>query len=163
VTPVTVTAAAEQTIPTVVVPVTPSAKIGESLPALDLKDAEGKAIDLATFRGRYLLLHGWAGWCAACARDYPGLRRLRADIAAEKLALVGLNLDADAATVGKRAAKNAFAWPHAWLGGPGGSAAERLRVGAIPLYVVVAPDGKLAFRGADWSEVERFLRGKLGK
>jgi thiol-disulfide isomerase/thioredoxin len=164
VTPVTVAAQAELTLPEVVVPVAPLPKLGQPLPALDLKDPAGKPIDLAAFKGRYVLLHGWAGWCAACARDYPALRKLRADVPAEKLALVGLNLDADPATASKRAAKYAFPWPHACLGGPGGSSsAERLRVGAIPLYVVLAPDGGLAFRGANWAEAERFLRGKLGK
>lgn len=157
-------AGGELTVSTVAVPVAPAPTVGQPLPALDLRDADGKAIDLAAFKGRYALLHGWAGWCTACARDYPGLRKLRADFPVKKLALVGLNLDADAATARKRAAKYKFPWPHACLGVPAGSASvERLRIGAIPLYIVLAPDGTLAFRGPDWSEAERFLRGKLGK
>lgn len=153
----------EITLPTVVVTVTPGPKVGQPLPALALKDASGKAIDLAALKGRYVLLHGWAGWCVACGKDYPGLRKARADFPAAKLSIVGLNLDADTKTASRLAAKYEFAWPHACLGGPDAKAAARLQIGAIPLYLVLAPDGTLAYRGHLWSEAEEFLRGKIGK
>jgi peroxiredoxin len=166
VTPVTVTAeqaaGGELTVPEVTVSVAAGARVGQPLPALDLKDLDGKPIDLSAYKGRYLLLHGWAGWCTACARDYAALRKVRADVPAEKLAVVGLNLDADAATGRARARKYEFPWPHALVGGSS-EAARRLQVGAIPLYIVVDPEGKVAFRGPIWSEAEKMLRGKLSR
>jgi hypothetical protein len=153
----------EVKLASIAVPVTPPLKVGQPLPALALKDAAGKPIDLAALKGRHVLLHGWAGWCAACGKDYAGVRKVRADFPGKKLALVGLSLDADAATAGRLAGKYEFGWPQACLGGKGASAAERLQVGAIPLYMVLAPDGTLAYRGHDWREAERFLRGALAK
>ena len=37
----------------------------------------GKAIDLASLRGRPILLNFWATWCAACRTELPILDRLQ--------------------------------------------------------------------------------------
>ncbi|MFO0843380.1 MAG: TlpA disulfide reductase family protein [Gemmataceae bacterium] len=153
----------ELTLPNVVVTIAAGPKVGQPLPAIDLKDVAGKPIDLASLKGRYVLLHGWAGWCVACRKDYAALRKARADFPAAKLAMVGLNLDADAEVAGRLAAMYEFAWPHAALGGPGAKAGDGLRIGAIPLYMVLTPDGTLAYRGFLWSEAEEFLRGRISQ
>ncbi len=169
VVPVTVTAAQAAggesvTVAPVSVPARRGPLTGERLPALALLDAAGTPIDLAAFQGRAVLLHGWAGWCAACPRDYPGLRTLRTDVPAGKLALVGLNLDADAATAGRLAAKYEFSWPQACLGTPAGeAAADRLGVGSVPLYVVLDATGVVAYRGPDFAAAAKAARAAAGK
>ena len=91
-------------------------RAGDPLPKLDLRDAAGDPIGLAKFRGRKLLLHGWAGWCANCPRDYPAIRKLRSELPADKLAIIGLNLDPAAADCALLATKYTFTWPQACLG-----------------------------------------------
>ena len=128
-----------------------------------MRDANGVALDLAKFRGRVLLLHGWAGWCAYCPKDYAAIKKLRAEIPGDKLAIVGLNLDAAAAECRRSAAKNGFDWPQVALGTKQAEpAAAKLALGAVPLYVVVDAAGVVRHRGWVWAEAENVAR-ELGR
>lgn len=134
-------------------------RVGEPLPELALRDAAGAPIDLAAFRGRTLLLHGWAGWCSYCPKDYPKLRALRAGVPSGKLAVAGLNLDADAAACARLAAKSSFDWPQAAVGTPAAEpAAARLALGSVPLYLVVDAAGVVRHRGTEWASAEAAAR-----
>jgi thiol-disulfide isomerase/thioredoxin len=46
-------------------------------------------------RGRRLLVNVWATWCVPCAREMPELERLRPQLAARGIDLVGLSVDTD--------------------------------------------------------------------
>jgi thiol-disulfide isomerase/thioredoxin len=48
------------------------------LPSLRLFQLDGGSLDLASLRGRPLLLNFWATWCAACRIELPALDKLRA-------------------------------------------------------------------------------------
>ena len=49
----------------------------QTLPSIMLFPLTGKAIDLASLRGRPILLNFWATWCAACRTELPILDRLQ--------------------------------------------------------------------------------------
>jgi thiol-disulfide isomerase/thioredoxin len=43
-----------------------------------LRDADGRSVTFAQFRGRVVLVNRWATWCAPCAAEMPTLDRLQA-------------------------------------------------------------------------------------
>ncbi len=47
------------------------------LPSARLFHLDGGSLDLASFRGRPLLLNFWATWCSACRIELPALDQLR--------------------------------------------------------------------------------------
>jgi thiol-disulfide isomerase/thioredoxin len=49
---------------------------GKSLPAMTLRDARGNTLDLASLKGKPLLVNLWATWCAPCVAELPTLNRL---------------------------------------------------------------------------------------
>jgi thiol-disulfide isomerase/thioredoxin len=49
----------------------------QMLPSARLFHLDGGSLDLASFRGRPLLLNFWATWCAACRIELPALDKLR--------------------------------------------------------------------------------------
>jgi len=49
----------------------------QMLPSARLFHLDGGSLDLASFRGRPLLLNFWASWCAACRLELPVLDKLR--------------------------------------------------------------------------------------
>jgi thiol-disulfide isomerase/thioredoxin len=60
-------------------------------PALRLPDLEGRTTELQDLRGRWVLVHFWAGWCAPCRRELPALERLSKQLPADGPRLVMVN------------------------------------------------------------------------
>ena len=56
-------------------------QVGAPLPAIKVESLAGKKIDVASYRGRVLLLDVWASWCGPCKQELPMLdamaRRLK--------------------------------------------------------------------------------------
>ncbi len=54
------------------------------IPELRFVDGAGRALTLADFRGKVLLLNIWATWCAPCREEMPALDRLQAQLGGER-------------------------------------------------------------------------------
>ncbi|MFQ5784573.1 MAG: TlpA family protein disulfide reductase [Alphaproteobacteria bacterium] len=64
-----------------------------ALPEVQFTDGTGRALTLADFRGRVVLLNFWATWCAPCIREMPSLDRLQAALGGSRFEVVALSLD----------------------------------------------------------------------
>ena len=64
---------------------------GVQAPALTLTTLEGERVDLASLKGRPVVLNFWATWCAACRQEMPHLSRLAREIPASELAVLGVS------------------------------------------------------------------------
>jgi thiol-disulfide isomerase/thioredoxin len=51
---------------------------GKSAPDIEIKDETGKAVKLADFKGKPMLLNLWATWCVPCVKELPTLDKLAA-------------------------------------------------------------------------------------
>lgn len=51
---------------------------GDAMPTYKFQDGAGKAVTLAEFRGKPVLVNLWATWCAPCVREMPTLDALTA-------------------------------------------------------------------------------------
>ncbi len=64
------------------------------VPDLGFRDASGKPVQLADFRGRTVLINLWATWCVPCRKEMPALDRLARQMSGADFAVVAINLDA---------------------------------------------------------------------
>jgi thiol-disulfide isomerase/thioredoxin len=62
-------------------------------PYFEFQNNEGQTINLASFRGKVLLLNLWATWCVPCIREMPSLDRLQAKIGKEDFVVLPISLD----------------------------------------------------------------------
>ena len=71
--------------------------VGQPLPELLVKTPEGETVPLRQRLrpGRQMLINVWATWCLPCRREMPELEKLRPGLEANKIDLVGLNVDSD--------------------------------------------------------------------
>lgn len=51
-------------------------KEGELLPDITIPLRDGTITHLSDYRGKYIVLYFWAGWCKPCQGEMPNLRRL---------------------------------------------------------------------------------------
>ncbi|HEY8190147.1 MAG TPA: TlpA disulfide reductase family protein, partial [Micavibrio sp.] len=65
------------------------------LAPMTFRDADGKTVSADDFKGRFILLHFWATWCAPCARELPLLDRFQTEIAGKKLVILPVSADFD--------------------------------------------------------------------
>lgn len=69
--------------------------IGGEAPAYAAATLSGDTVDLATLRGRVVLLNVWATWCAPCIREMPALQRLHERLEPEGLSVVAVSVDVE--------------------------------------------------------------------
>jgi thiol-disulfide isomerase/thioredoxin len=63
------------------------------LPPLSFRDGGGKALTLAEFRGRTVLVNLWATWCVPCRKEMPTLDALQGTLGGPDFEVVAINLD----------------------------------------------------------------------
>lgn len=72
--------------------------VGRPAPEIGLPDTAGHPVELASLRGKVVLVDFWASWCDPCEAEVPVLNRLQARYG-ERLVIVGVNIDRDEANM----------------------------------------------------------------
>jgi thiol-disulfide isomerase/thioredoxin len=71
--------------------------IGKSLPDFAVKRMNGVASSVrkSLKPGRLTLINIWATWCLPCAKEMPELEKMRVQLAARNIDIIGLNVDTE--------------------------------------------------------------------
>ena len=75
-----------------------------------LKDLDGKEVQLASFKGKVVLLNFWATWCGPCKAEIPGFVELQ-DKYRDQLTIIGYSVDDTAVLAKKYAAEYKMNYP----------------------------------------------------
>ena len=126
-------------------------------PALKLRDLGGKPFDIASLRGRVVLVNFWASWCDPCREEMPALERLRAKLKDRGFELITVNYGQSKDAASRFMEKLSLDLPV--LLDPDKGAASRWNVRALPMSFLVDAGGKARFASfgeQDWSAGEPY-------
>ena len=70
---------------------------GARMPEIGLKDLRGARVDLASLKGKVVIVDFWASWCAPCKQEMPVLERLYKKYKDRGLVVVGVSVDQELA------------------------------------------------------------------
>jgi len=68
-------------------------KVGDPAPAFSLRDLSGQTLDLASYRGKVVLIDFWATWCVPCREEIPHFVALQDKYRARGLVVIGISMD----------------------------------------------------------------------
>ncbi|GEM_PF-39921 len=68
-------------------------QIGKTAPDFSLPDTAGVTVSLSDFRGKYVLVDFWAGWCPPCRRENPNIVKAYRKYKDKGFTVLGISLD----------------------------------------------------------------------
>lgn len=127
--------------------------VGGLAPAFTLSSPEGKSIELASFKGKYVLIDFWASWCAPCRAENPNVVLAYARFKKKNFEIIGVSLDENKDQWLAAIKKDKLGWTHVSdLDGWNSKVVSLYNIRSIPSNVLVDPEGKIIakdLRGAD--------------
>jgi thiol-disulfide isomerase/thioredoxin len=115
---------------------------------LSLPDITGQLHHLSTLKGKYVVVDFWGSWCGPCFANIPYLKELAAEMKGKPVEFISISIDKDVDTWKKAMAKHHF--PGLNLVDTAGLAAAYYKVPWVPKYVIIKPDGIVAYDDAPY-------------
>jgi len=124
-----------------------SNQVGAPLPAIKVDSLAGKKIDVASYRGRVLLLDVWASWCGPCKQELPMLDEMARRLKHQGIDVLAVSVDQERANVDKFL-KGRGRWSLTIAHDPDGLIAERLQPDKMPTSYVIDRSGIVRYVNA---------------
>jgi len=123
--------------------------VGAPLPALTVDALSGKAINVATYKGRVLLLDVWASWCDPCKQELPVLNEMARRLKSQGIDILAVSVDQERGNVDKfLRAHGGGRWALTIAHDPRGAVAELLQPDKMPPSSVGARAGTVRYVNA---------------
>ena len=134
-------------------------------------DIEGKALSLADFKGKYVLLDFWASWCVPCRAGNPHLKKLYTEYKLKGLEIIGVADDDTQPDAWKAAvAKDDIGmWKHVLRGLKRTASgfdrthdiSDNFGINTLPTKILIDREGKIIGRYGGGSENDEAMDRKL--
>jgi peroxiredoxin len=129
-----------------------TAKKGERAEAPDLsgKTVNGGQLDVASYKGKVVVLNVWGSWCAPCRAEAPNFEKVYQDLKTKGVQFVGINTR-DTSTQNAVAFEKQQGITYQSLYDPTGKLMLRFKKGtlnpqAVPSTLVLDREGRIAAR-----------------
>ena len=122
------------------------------------KGPGGEDVDLASYRGKAVLIVYWATWSESAKNDTPTLKQLVAKYRGG-FDVIGVSVDGNAKTLKTYLAEHPVPWAQIFEeGGQDSRPANALGIITVPTMILVDQDGKVVNRNVQMAEIEGELK-----
>jgi len=120
-----------------------STLIGKAAPLFKLPLLSGQDFDLSQSKGKVVVLDFWATWCGPCVRSLPELIEAMSPFSPDRVKFVAIDQDEPAPQI--KQFLETRGWKLEVALDDGQRVGRQYGADAIPLTVIIAPDGKVAW------------------
>jgi len=136
--------------------------VGSAAPDIALSSPEGKAVQLSSLRGKYVLIDFWASWCGPCRMENPNVVRMYNKFKDKGFEIYGVSLDREKTAWVKAIEKDGLTWTHVsdlkfW----NSEAAQQYGVTAIPATFLLYKEGRIIAKNLRGAALEQKLEEVL--
>jgi thiol-disulfide isomerase/thioredoxin len=119
---------------------------GHAFPPLEFTSLSGEQINLASLKGKVVLIDFWATWCGPCLRVMPDLVETYRQYHNQGFEIIGISLDKDKYQLDKYMQEAGMTWPQYYDGLVwSNKIARRFGVRGIPHMVLIDKNGAVHF------------------
>jgi peroxiredoxin len=126
--------------------------IGTVFPSFEEKDLTGKALSVANYKGKVVLIDFWATWCMPCLAELPNVQKTYEKYHGQGFEIIGVSLDEDQAKLIDFTKQKNMDWPQYYDGAAwDNKLASKYGIESIPATFLLDRQGRI---------IARDLRGK---
>ncbi|HNR06910.1 MAG TPA: TlpA disulfide reductase family protein [Saprospiraceae bacterium] len=149
----------------------PGVKVGEECPPFQTRLADGTAFEMASLKGKYVLIDFWGSWCAPCRKEAPELKKFYESWRqtgfrdGSGLELVSIAIEEDRSNWEKAIREDSATWPVHILELDlfNSSLVKTFQVREIPTKILLDPSHRVVAVNQGFEEMAVLLNSRIQK